>query len=199
MQKPNGYDNAQVGGEFTPVELGGHYCVVKQVAERQSKDGKDMIVVLIDFAKPDAQDGYFAGLYENDSRPQNEKKWPFVGTKYIMVNDYNDPSKTSRQFKTFCTCIEKSNNYEIKWGGNNWAQQFKGKKIGAVYGEEENEYDGKTFMRRVLKWFCNIDAVKDAKIPETKYLKTTQRSAASLSTNADGFINPPEGEEEIPF
>jgi hypothetical protein len=199
MQKPKGYDEAQASGEFTPVELGGHYCVVKQVAERQSSNGKDMIVVLIDFAKPDAQDGYFSKLYENDSRPQDEKKWPFVGTKYIMVNDFEDSSKTSRQFKTFCTCIEKSNNYEIKWGGNNWAQQFKGKKIGAVYGEEENEYDGKTFMRRVLKWFCNVDAVKDARVPEPKYLKTVQRANTAASNNTD-FINLPEtSEEEIPF
>lgn len=199
MQKPNGYDEAKASGEFTPVELGGHYCIVKQVAERQSSNGKDMIVVLIDFVKPDEQDGYFSKLYENDSRPQTEKKWPFAGTKYIMVNDFEDSSKTSRQFKTFCTCVEKSNSYEIKWGGNNWAQQFKGKKIGAVYGEEENEYDGKTFMRRVLKWFCNVDAVKDAKVPEAKYLKATQKSSMAMTTNSEGFINPPEGEEEIPF
>ena len=31
MNKPNAYDETQAGGEFTPVELGGHKLVIKQV------------------------------------------------------------------------------------------------------------------------------------------------------------------------
>ena len=54
-------------------------------------------------------------------------------------------------------------------------------------------------MRRVLKWFCNVDAVKDARVPEPKYLKTVQRANTAASNNTD-FINLPETtEEEIPF
>lgn len=37
MRKPNNYENTQVQGEFTPVELGGHKLVIKQVEERMSK------------------------------------------------------------------------------------------------------------------------------------------------------------------
>lgn len=193
MNKPSGYDDVQIGG-FTPVDLGGHYCQIKQVAERKSSTGKDMIVVLFDFCKPDAQENYFMNLFAGDVR--EDKKWPFSGSKYIMVNDYQDPSKTSRQFKAFCTCVEKSNGYSIQWGGNNWAAQFKGKKIGAVYGAEEHEYDGKVTMRHNPRYFCNIDAVKDAKIPEAKLLKNVSGTA----TDSDGFINIPEGtDEEIPF
>lgn len=202
MNKPSGYDEAQAGGEFIPIELGGHYAVVKQVAERQSSTGKDMIVVLFDFCKPDAQEGYFATQFANDER--DDKKWPFAGSKYIIVNDYNDPNKTSKQFKTFCTCIEKSNNYQISWGGNSWAQQFKGKKIGVVFGEEENEYDGKIRMRRNLRWFCSLDRVADAKIPQTKYLNGSgpadQPQANTTGGAIDGFLNIPDGmDEEIPF
>lgn len=194
MQKPTGYDETKASGEFTPVELGGHYCVIKQVTEQQSSTGKDMIVVLLDFCAPDAQEGYFSDQFNNDDR--DEKKWPFAGSKYIMVNDYNDPNKTSRQFKTFCTCVEKSNNFTIQWGGKDWSKQFKGKKIGAVYGAEEHEYDGKVSMRHLLKWFCNFDSVKTAKIPATKYLANTTATA----TGEVPFVNVPEGvEEEIPF
>ena len=194
MQKPTGYDETKASGEFTPVELGGHYCVIKQVTEQQSSTGKDMIVVLIDFCAPDAQEGYFSNQFNNDDR--DEKKWPFAGSKYIMVNDYNDPNKTSRQFKTFCTCVEKSNNFTIQWGGKDWSKQFKGKKIGAVYGAEEHEYDGKVSMRHLPKWFCNIDSVKNAKIPVTKYLA----NAPAPATGEVPFVNVPEGvEEEIPF
>ena len=31
MRKPNNYENTQAQGEFTPVELGGHTLVIKQV------------------------------------------------------------------------------------------------------------------------------------------------------------------------
>ena len=202
MQKPNGYDEAQASGEFIPVELGGHYAIIKQVSETQSKSGRDMIVVLYDFVKPDKQAGYFSNQFNSDDREQ--KKWPFAGTKYIMVQDYNDPSKTSRQFKTFCTCVEKSNNYTIAWGGNAWAQQFKSKFIGVVFGEEESEYDGKISMRRVPNWFCKTDAVKDATIPQPKYINgvspAVQTSQAATAETADAFLSIPDGmDEEIPF
>ena len=74
MQKPNNYDETQAGGEFTPVELGGHKLVIKQVTETKSKSGKDMIVVFFDFAPDDVQPGYFTEQFKNDIRP--DKKWP---------------------------------------------------------------------------------------------------------------------------
>lgn len=201
MNKPGGYDETPVSGEYTPAEVGGHYCVIKQVSERKSSTGKDMIVVLIDFCAPDKQKDYFMESFKNDVR--EDKKWPFAGSKYIMVNDYQDPSKTSRQFKTFCSCVEKSNNYEVKWdAGDAWGKQFIGKKIGAVYGLEENEYNGRTFMRSTLKWFCNVDAVKDAKVPEPKYIDRNRIATTPPASrpDANGFINVPEGtEEDIPF
>ena len=199
MNKPTGYDEAQVSGEFIPIELGGHYATIKQVSETQSSTGKDMIVVLFDFAQQDKQADYFGKAFKNDTR--ENKKWPFGGTRYILVADYSDPNKTSRNFKTFCACVEKSNDYTIKWGGANWAQQFKGKKIGIVFGAEEHEYDGRISMRHVPKWFCRWDAVADAQIPAPKYLNgaapTTQQNATA---DDDGFLNVPEGtDEEIPF
>lgn len=198
MQKPNGYDETRASGEFTPIALGGHYAVVKQLTEQQSSTGKNMIVVLFDFCKPDQQEGYFTQQFENDDRP--EKKWPFAGKKYVMVNDYNDPNKTSRNFKSFCSCIEKSNNFQITWGGDNWAAQFKGKKIGVVFGEEENEYEGRITMRHVPKWFCTFDSVKDAKIPAAKYVDRGTASASASNIDDKSFVNVPEGvDEEIPF
>lgn len=199
MQKPNGYDEAQTSGEFIPVDLGGHYAVIKQVAERQSSTGKDMVVVLFDFCQPDKQVDYFQNRFNSDDR--EEKKWPFAGTKYIMVADFDNPSKTSKNFKTFCTCVERSNNFQIAWGGSNWAQQFKGKKIGVVYGEEENEYDGKISMRRLPKWFCNIDKVATAAVPAPKYINGVGPAATTtVSSNINDFVNVPDnGADEIPF
>lgn len=197
MNKPTGYDEASAGG-FTPVELGGHYGVIKQVSEKDSSTGKPMIVVLFDFDKNDAQPGYFSDLFNSFDR--EPKKWPFQGSKYIMVQDYNDAKKTSRNFKAFVTTVEKSNNMKISWGGSNWGKQFVGKKIGIVYGEEEQEYNGERSMRRVPKWFCLYEKAKDASIPAPKYLQSAAPAAGSTDSEIDGFLNIPEGmEEEIPF
>ena len=200
MLKPSGYDEAQAGN-FVKAELGGHYATIKQVAERQSSTGKDMIVVLFDFAEADNQSGYFSDLFKNDTR--DERKWPFAGSKYILVKDYNDASKTSRNFKSFCTCVEKSNNYTINWNaGDAWGKQFAGKEIGVVYGDEEQEYDGRISMRRVPKWFCEWNAVKDAKIPDPKYLNGSGPAVrtAPAATQSDNFMQIPDGvDDEIPF
>ena len=78
MKKPDGYDEAKASGEFTPVKDGGHYAVIKQVSERQSSTGKDMVVVLFDFCEPDTQTGYFADMFNNSDK--EDKKWPFFLT-----------------------------------------------------------------------------------------------------------------------
>jgi hypothetical protein len=204
MQKPTGYDEAKASGDFTPVELGGHYAVIKQVSETTSGSGVQMVVVVLDFAGNDKQPEYHSRAFKSDDR--DDKKWPYNGTKWVFVYDAQDRSKTSRQFKTFCTCFEKSNGVQIQWGGSNWGQQFKGKKIGVVYGEEENEYDGKITMRRVPRWFCDWNKVNDQKIPEPKYLSghdasTVKAASANTGTTADSYVNDTTGadEEEIPF
>lgn len=200
MNKPSGYDEVRATGSYTPPEVGGHYCIIKQVGETKNKTGKDMIVVLFDFCGPDQQMGYFMDEFNGDTRA--DKKWPFAGTKYIMVNDYADPKKTSRQFKTFCYMFEKSNNCEIKWDISDWGKQFKGKKIGVVYGQEESEWDGKIRMRTVPVYFCEFDKAKEVRIPETKYLqKSAPASPPPQKGNLDmDFMSIPEGaDEEIPF
>lgn len=191
MNKPSGYEEARVTGERIPIRLGGHYCVIKQVSETKSKKNKDMIVVLLDFDQNDDQAGVFTAMFKGDTR--EDKKWPFAGSKYIMVNDYNDPTKTSSAFKTFCTCVEKSNNCKIAWGGDNWAGQFKGKKIGAVYGNVENEYEGKRTFRQEIRWFRIYDTVAGAGIPDDKLLPEPVAPAVDLNT----FMPVPD--DEIPF
>ena len=51
MRKPNNFENVQAQGEFTPVELGGHKLIIKQVEERMSKTNKPMIVVFFDMLR----------------------------------------------------------------------------------------------------------------------------------------------------
>ena len=195
MQKPNNYDETQAGGEFTPVELGGHHLVIKQVSETKSKAGKDMIVVLFDFDQNDKQAGYFTEQFKNDIRP--EKKWPNQATQYIVTEDEN--GKCSRSFKTFTTCVEHSNSgFTTQWG-DNFGAQFKNKKIGGVFGIVEEEYNGERKKKRKLRWFTSSDKVAEAQVPEEKLLPSNGFANPSDAIGTD-FMNIPDGiDEELPF
>ena len=185
MQKPNGYDEVKTGGDFTPIDLGGHHLIIKAVKEQESKTGKPMIVIAFDCAKNDKQPGYFSDLFEKDDRP--EKKWPNNGTQYIVTIDGD--SKTSKSFKAFVTSFEKSNNVAVTWG-DKFCEQFKDKKIGGVFGMVEEEYNGEVKQRHKLRWFCEDANVEKQKVPADKL----------LNSSLNNFVSVPEGtSEEIPF
>lgn len=203
MNKPNAYDETQAGGEFTPVELGGHKLIIKQVSEKPSKTGKPMVVVLFDFADDDKQPGYFSEQFANDIRP--DKKWPNQATQYILTEDAD--GKCTRNFKTFTTCVEHSNaGFSVQWG-DKFCQCFKGKKIGGVFGEQMDYYNGEEKKKRVLRWFVSLDKVADAAVPdmnETKAYKEYKQSGGMPNYGTpgdDGFMNIPDGldSEELPF
>lgn len=204
MKKPNNYDSTKAQGEFTPVELGGHKLVIKQVSEKKSRNDKDMIVVLFDFAPDDSQPGYFSKMFADDIRP--DKKWPNQATQYILVEDEN--GNTSRSFKTFCTCVENSNSKFSCWKDDDTFnfQGIKNKKVGGVFGVQMDYYEGREIEKRVLRWFCSMDKVSEATIPmivETQAYKNRVNGYAAGSTpvpGTDGFMNIPDGiDEELPF
>ena len=201
MQKPTAYEETQAQGDWTPIELGGHKLVIKQVNETKSKTGKDMIVVLFDFAEDDKQPGYFMEQFQNDIRP--DKKWPNQATQYILTEDAE--GKCTRNFKTFTTCVENSNaGFSVQWG-DKFCQCFKGRKIGGVFGLQMDYYNGEEKKKRVLRWFCSLDKVVDAAVPdmsETKAYKEYKQGGGMPSggTFNDGFMNIPDDfEGELPF
>lgn len=188
MQKPNGYDEVRVG-DYTPPTLGGHTCIIKQLKETTSSSGKPMAIVYFDFDQNDSQPGYMAESFKSDIRP--EKKWPYVGTKWIVTEDTN--GQCSKSFKSFITSFEKSNGCSVSWG-KNFEAQFKNKKIGAIYGEVESEYEGRVSVRHELRWFCEYDKAPTANIPDFVPLKNKP------TAQADGFVNVPSGsDEDLPF
>lgn len=194
MQKPNSFDEVNAGGEFTPIALGGHHAVIMSVKEQKSSTGKDMIVVALDFAKNDAQPGYFKAQFDNDTRP--EKKWPYQGVQYIVTEDAE--GKCSRSFKGFITSFERSNNVTTNWG-DKFANQFKNKKIGVVYGEVEEEYNGEIKTRHRIRWFCEDAKADSQNVPDKKYYTGTVNKSAA-SSGEEGFMKVPDNaDEEIPF
>ena len=202
MKKPNNFDNTQVSGDFTPVNLGGHYAVIKQVNETTSKTGKDMIVVLFDFVAPDQQADYFMNSFKADIRP--DKKWPGNGATWIGVIDQN--GNCSRGFKGFTTAVEHSNPGFITVWGDGFAASYKNKLVGGVFREEIGVYNGKETHQRKLAWFCSNEKADGANIPapiETKEYKAWKESGGLTSNPADdnGWMNIPDSvsDEELPF
>ena len=194
MQKPNSFDDVNAGGEFTPIALGGHHAVIVSVKEQKSSTGKDMVVVALDFAKNDSQPGYFKDQFDKDTR--SEKKWPYQGVQYIVTEDAD--GKCSRSFKGFITSFERSNNVTTNWG-DKFVNQFKNKKIGVVYGEVEEEYNGEIKTRHRIRWFCEDAKADSQNVPDKKYYTGTINKPAA-KPNDDGFMSIPEGtDEEIPF
>ena len=195
MQKPNNYENTQAGGDFVPVELGGHYAIIKNVSERETKNGDPMIVVSIDFDKKDAQAGYFTEQFKKDVRP--DKKYPNQAVNYITT-EYG--GACTKNFKSFMKAYADSNGItedKIKWGAD-FAGQFKNKKIGVVFGNVEEEYNGEVKMRRKIRWFCNYAKAGEQPIPNEKLLSTNAKS--SVEEDENGFMQVAEGsDEEIPF
>lgn len=194
MNKPKNYDNTKTGGDYTSIELGAHRAIIKQVQEMQSKSGRNMIAVYIDFAAEDRQPKYFENQYKEDTR--EDKKWPFQAVQYILTEDSD--GNTSRSFKGFCTAYEDSNGLTIKWGGGAaWGQQFKGRRIGVVYGEVDEEYNGKFSTRRRIRWFCDDHKTGDQEIPARKPLKGSAGTAPA--GGGDQWMPTDFSQEELPF
>ena len=193
MERPNNFENTQVGGDYTPIELGGHHAVIMSVKEKLSSTGKNMIVVALDFAKNDKQPGYFKEQFDKDTR--SDKKWPYQAVQYIVTEDGD--GNCSKNFKGFITSFERSNNCTASWG-EKFVNQFKNKKIGVVYGEVEEEYNGEVKTRRRIRWFCEDGKAADQSIPNKKYY--TQPTDNKAVTGDEGFMKVPDNaNDEIPF
>ena len=188
MNKPAGYEEAQVLGEYTPINLGGHKLVIKQVEEVTASNGNQYLKVSFDTAKDDVQPNYYSIAYKNDTRDQ--KKWSGVATIFPTDKD----GKTSKQFKTFCTAVEHSNNgFKMVWG-EQFCNALKGKAVGGVFGEEEYiGNDGTVKTARKLFWFRGIDKVMDAEVPAKRTVEPQNEST--------DWMNVPDGVEDdgLPF
>lgn len=190
MQKPQNYESIKVG-DFTPIAPGGHLCVIKHVKEEKSKNGLDMLVIILDTDKTDAQPNYFTEQFKNDIRP--DKKWGCI--MYLVVD--NSTEYGPENLKRFNTSVEESNTgFSAKWG-EDYASCFKEKKVGVVFGREQYlNANGEVKWSTKPKYFRSTGKVLSAEIPKEKLLP---QSASNVS-GTDGFMNIPDiDSDELPF
>ena len=190
FNKPQGYDEVQAGGEFTPIELGGHKLIIKKIEECNASNGNSYLKVSFDTAQDDKQPNYYTEQYKNDTR--DNKKWGGVAT--IFPTDRE--GKTSKTFKTFCTSIERSNNSKIQWGAG-FEASIVGKVIGGIFGEEEylNSMNEVKTARKLF-WWRSTEGIANATVPEKRVLE----QYTGTMVDKDGFMKIPDSiDEELPF
>ena len=162
FEKPMGYDEVQAGGEFTPIELGGHKLIIKKIEEVQASNGSTYLKVSFDTAQDDKQPNYYSEQWKKDTR--DNKKWG--GVANIFPTDRE--GKTSKTFKQFCTSIERSNNSQIQWG-TGFESSIINKFIGGIFGEEEYYNSvGEVKTAKKLFYWASVESIAEAKIPNKR-------------------------------
>lgn len=192
----NDYDNVRL--DSPRLAPGGHKCVIKQVLEGRSQTGKDMLTISFDTTEEDAQPKYFTEDYLGQTG--TAKKWH--GNHYIVQgNDY-----FMKNLKQFVGAAEASNEgFEgIDKDGNVKTEDFKGKKIGIVFREEEYMANtGRKGTSVKSFYFCNYDDAADKPVPEKKALAEQPQAFAAPDPAAasEGFMAIPDAVEDegLPF
>ena len=203
ITKNKDYDTTTAFGqsEFKPLPADGYICRIFKVEEKQSRTGQPMLHIAFDITEGEYR-GYFMNLFQarkkNNEDPTREIKYPFEGQAWIMVNDYEDPNKTSRKFKGFCTAVEDSGTEIWNLDGTLALDRLKDAEVGVIFQNTESEYNGKTSWRAIPWGFRSIESIAtgDYFVPDEKPLPTTYGTGFTPTTSADSFSA---AEDDIPF
>lgn len=188
-------------GDFKTLPKGGYICRIIVAEAKKSGTGKDMLHIAFDIVEGEYT-GYFMNLYQQRKKantdPQKKVKYPFEGQKWIMVDDYENPNKTSRQFKGFCTAVEDSGTEIWNLDGELLLDRVEGAEVGVVYQRVEEEYNGESRWKTLPWAFRSIESIAsgDYFVPEDKELPTTYNTGFSPVTSADSFSA---AKDDIPF
>ena len=143
MIKPEGYDEAKIGGSFNRITAGTHTVRILKVEDVKSSNDRAMIVLSLDVCQGEFKD-YYKNKYNYVEENYGGAKW---GCILKQVYDGNSAS----YFKGMITAIEKSNQgYNYKNSGYD-ETTLKGKIACGVfdYGDPWKNDDGE--MVRTIK------------------------------------------------
>lgn len=188
MQKPKDFESAKAYGDYEPLPAGGYVCKIVGIEETKSKAGNSMIKIAVDIAEGE-EAGRFEQAYKANT--QSDKKWPCVIYQVVENRD----GSTNGYFKAFTdTAVESNKSFEIQWG-EAFAECFKGKLIGVLFGREQYENrEGKVVWgTKPQQGYKTVEDIRSGnfKVPEDKPMEGMPKSVP------DGFgaIE----DEDIPF
>ncbi|MGL5676462.1 MAG: hypothetical protein ACRDDX_08610 [Cellulosilyticaceae bacterium] len=159
MKKWNGYETTQVIGEKKKLPAGAYVCHIVDAREEVYGWGSTLVVSF------DIAEGEHKDFYKQQYKTQkNDKKWKGTYRVNCPKDDGSEQDeKLKKNFKTFMSHIEKSNNGYL-W---NWDEgTLKGKLFGGIFGEKEYEIEGNTGFFTTLRYAIDIGSLKTARIPK---------------------------------
>ena len=193
LKKPKDYDVApSFDSDISKLPAGGYLCQIKKMEEGTTARGSEIVKVYFDICE-----GEHAGYYEKQYRAQGrsgrgEAKWKGVYDVFPLTPE----GATSGAWKGLLTCIERSNGMTIDW--NKGYEQFKGKKVGLLFREEEyiSSYDQS--LRVAVKPCAarTYDSIRDGDftVPPRKAL-----NKGNTMPSTEGFTPVDTGDDELPF
>lgn len=200
IRKGTDYDQTTAfgAGGFKALPADGYVCRLILAEETTSSTGKQMLHIAFDITEGEYK-GYFMNLFQtrksSNTDPEKTVKYPFEGQAWIPINDYEDPSKTSRKFKGFCTAVEDSGTPIWTTDGTLDLNQVKNAEVGVIFQNTEQEYNGKSSWRAIPWGFRSVEAIRtgDYFVPDEKPLPATYGTSFEP---ADSFSA---AEDDIPF
>ena len=183
MEKPQGYDETQVYGEFETLPAGGYKCLIKKVVYEKTQAGKAYLKIGFDIAEGEYKD-FYQKKFDNDTRGPEQRKWSGIWT--VFTEGFN-PGTTNPKFKGLITSTEESNNnFKFDWD----EQKLVNKKVGLVFREEEFLGQDDQIHTAVKPFYAiSYNKAEEAKIPNKKELSDNQIeqefSTGSAATSVD--------------
>ena len=206
------FNDVKVGGDFRSLPGGGYVVGIRKAKMTNNSNGLPMVEVMIDIAEGEYK-GYFHGLFQDRIGRDPNAKYPYNGILKITAVDEN--GNTKKNFKSFCTAVERSNNMELPRHDEAFLKALVGKSVGVLYQREEYEgSDGKTHWSTKPKWFRDVETIRsgrftkpeDVPLPDTHGTGFTEVDASSINdmfgvtpTYTDGADNFNATEDPLPF
>lgn len=166
---------AYTGGPSETLELGGHYLQIlhADMREGHTQNGPwQGIRIMFDTHETDCQPGFFRRKYDNSrqwaERDGKDPKWPNDGTGMVFIPQEGADKRQIGRYNGFIKMLESSN---PGWKWDFTTESLRGKLIGGVFRDEEWEFEGRTGMAQKLAWFCDVEKVPEATIPEPRMLQ----------------------------
>ena len=193
MNKPVGYDTAQIFGQAQILPAGGYKCIIKNAVCAKTQNQKEYLKLEIDIAEGEYKD-FYANKYKNDTR--ENKKWS--GTWTIFTEGY-EPETTNRVFKGLIELIKQSNeNFTFQWNVEGNEKSLIGKKIGIVFRVEEFMTQDGQIKKATKPYFAvKYDDVEKVQVPPEKLLNNSNEK--SLDTTIDSELYMIDIENNLPF
>lgn len=178
------YDKVQVGGNYAALPGGGYVMLIKKAQMTNNSNGLPMIEVMADINEGEFA-GYFQSLYKDKLMNDPNAKYPYNGILRITAVDEN--GNTKKNFKSFCTSVEKSNDMQLPRRDDAFLKALAGKCVGVLYQREEYEgNDGKTHWSTKPKWYRDVETIRSGRFtkPEDVPLEDTYGTGFSDVSSA---------------